>query len=206
MSTDTANLGLTKYDDDETGWSAGGRANLDTLDLLYQASAGDPGGAVTGKVNQIYRNTDDDTIWMCLVGGTNNNWINVGELVKASILNVRNVWEINQAMKWKEITALGVMGTFSPTSSDSWVHIKLDSSIVVDLPTGIGVTEAQLFVFEFETVTDAAIGISFNAGYNWTLDLVPEALANGDSFKMIAYYSPALGGTWRADFQLLDVA
>lgn len=208
MATNTTNIGLVNSDDDETGWSGAIRANNNLIDSLYTVDSGDPNGVVTGKQNQLYRDSDTDNIWVCLVNNTNNNWTELGQLTKNAILNNRNIWGNNQALSWTELTATAVGAPdWTPTVEMSWVYINLDTSLTINLPSGLTSNEAAVIIIEVER-TNPAIGItlSWDIGYAWALEFAPQTPANGDSIKVILNHTPFNGGTWRGEFSLLKVS
>lgn len=211
MATGTNNLNLQKFDDDEGGWGGGHRGNWDLLDDLYAAGTGNPNGVVVGKQNQIWRQTDTSphSLWVCTLGGSNNSWVELGEITSAYTLNSRNTWTKNQSLTWRSTTSTEEALSLTPTQDDSWIYVGLNADLTINIPTGYAATDAQPIILELERVTSSVITVTWDAGFVWALGNAPtvDLPSNvGDVMKVLMYYSPALNGVWRAEYQLLDIA
>ena len=201
----TPNIGINKYDDGDTGWSTGQRANADLLDSLYRTYAGDPNSNILGSQNEIIRQTDTSphALWMCQTGGTDNTWVKVGLLVKSDIVDVRNVWTANQALEWISTSASAEALNFTPTVENSFIYINYDTNLTINAPTGRSGDEASTVVLEIEKTGAGATSLTW-AGISFNLAAEPPEMSQFNVIRVVLYYSPASGGVWRGEWTALN--
>ena len=212
MSTPTNNLGLGKFVDNEPNWGSGHRTNWDIIDALYTSGSGTPQGSVAGKRLQLYYDTATSDVYICTTTGTSVTavWQLLGELTKDAIIGARNTWTKNQTLRWYETSAFGEGGNFTPDQDQGWIYIDVDAAITVNVPTGLDISlpgvDAQIYVIEFEQTSTPAT-ISLDPTINFDVGLAPDAspfqLPVSAIAKLVLYFSPAQGGSWRGQWSVI---